>query len=176
SSNADVRWRAASDLAQVLLRDDQLSSDPKFALDLTERLQRALRSLSATEAALAQQAHRPDDLEPNRKQFEDERTYVLYLMACVGNVRVPVAVPVLKGLAERQEGADPDALAQRRVRAVWALANLGEHLQPFDDAAKERLQQGESLKRFGMLSPARQQFVLDRLAEEADKGGERGQC
>src|SRR5437764_440430 len=43
SSNPDVRWRAANDLAQVLLRDRQepepkLAADPGFALDLAELL------------------------------------------------------------------------------------------------------------------------------------------
>src|SRR5207244_6408731 len=37
-ANPDVRWRAAQDLAQVLPRDDMLASDPKFALDLADRL------------------------------------------------------------------------------------------------------------------------------------------
>src|SRR5262245_52000178 len=37
SANADIRWRAASDLAQVLKRDENLASDPEFALRLAER-------------------------------------------------------------------------------------------------------------------------------------------
>src|SRR5947209_7767626 len=40
SSNEDIRWRAASDLAQVLKRPESidLASDAGFALDLAERL------------------------------------------------------------------------------------------------------------------------------------------
>ena len=37
NTNPDVRWRAAEDLAQVLLRDDELASDPEFGLDLSQR-------------------------------------------------------------------------------------------------------------------------------------------
>src|SRR4051812_24089917 len=41
SSNPEVRWRAASDLAQVLLRKPELASDADFALALAERLRSA---------------------------------------------------------------------------------------------------------------------------------------
>src|SRR5690242_949874 len=37
NSNKEVRWRAASDLVQVLLRDDNLASDSDFALQLVKR-------------------------------------------------------------------------------------------------------------------------------------------
>src|SRR5258708_20570883 len=53
-ANADVRWRAALDLAQVLPRDDKLASDPKFALDLAERLRQALKDCSLSEGRIAQ--------------------------------------------------------------------------------------------------------------------------
>src|SRR5262245_57125427 len=44
SPNADIRWRGANDLAQVLQRPESLAlaSDPTFALDLAERLHKAL--------------------------------------------------------------------------------------------------------------------------------------
>src|SRR6516165_5460701 len=42
NTNAEVRWRAANDLAQVLLRDDSLASDANFALQLTGRLRKVL--------------------------------------------------------------------------------------------------------------------------------------
>src|SRR4029077_21124372 len=38
STNADIRWRAASDLAQVLKRDDKLAADASFGLRLAEQL------------------------------------------------------------------------------------------------------------------------------------------
>src|SRR5262249_10574591 len=40
--NPDVRWRAAETLSQVLPRDDNLASDARFALDLTDELRSAL--------------------------------------------------------------------------------------------------------------------------------------
>src|SRR5260370_36710703 len=42
--NTEVRWRRASDLAQVLPRDKTLASNPPFALELAELLQQALRA------------------------------------------------------------------------------------------------------------------------------------
>src|SRR5438132_11930664 len=35
SSNADVRWRTAEELARVLPNDEHLAADPAFALDLS---------------------------------------------------------------------------------------------------------------------------------------------
>src|SRR5262245_24529609 len=55
SSNEDIRWRAASDLAQVLKRPEslELASDPRFALELTVRLKDALDELEKREQELA---------------------------------------------------------------------------------------------------------------------------
>src|SRR5262249_14393057 len=57
SSNEDIRWRAASDLAQVLKRPESidLASDPKFALELATRLESALAELEKREQELAKQ-------------------------------------------------------------------------------------------------------------------------
>src|SRR5438034_5915203 len=51
SDNADIRWRCASDLAQVLKRADgvQLKSDAAFALELAQKLRVALDELLAAE-------------------------------------------------------------------------------------------------------------------------------
>src|SRR5260370_42667341 len=53
-TNADVRWRAAQELAQVLPRDDKLASDPKFGLELADRLRRTLTESEAGEKKLAE--------------------------------------------------------------------------------------------------------------------------
>src|SRR5438309_1502380 len=49
SDNADIRWRGASDLAQILKRPEPATlrwkADAKFALDLTERLDLAFKRL-----------------------------------------------------------------------------------------------------------------------------------
>src|SRR2546423_6127431 len=53
SANADIRWRAANDLAQVLKRDDTLAADVGFALKIAERLARASEELERSEKHLA---------------------------------------------------------------------------------------------------------------------------
>jgi hypothetical protein len=151
NTNVEVRWRAASDLAQVLLRDDHLASDPKFALDLAARLAAALqvdRLAANTSPALT-----GDDA----KAREAERNYIVYLSACLGNFAVPVGVPLLCDLATRTDGADAETLRLRHRQAVWALANLG-----------------ENLKRFDRLTPERRAQVLAQLDEESQVPGERG--
>src|SRR5262249_16732902 len=54
NNNGEVRWRAASDLVQVLLRDDELASDSDFALELVQRLRRTLKSSADFEKAHAE--------------------------------------------------------------------------------------------------------------------------
>src|SRR5262249_42948890 len=49
SPNPDVRWRTAEDLAQTLLRDDTLASDPKFALDVAARLKESLTTAASAQ-------------------------------------------------------------------------------------------------------------------------------
>src|ERR1700676_4619494 len=51
-ANPEVRWRGAEDLAQVLLRDDHLASDPHFGLEIAERLRSALKANFAAEKSL----------------------------------------------------------------------------------------------------------------------------
>jgi hypothetical protein len=153
--NPDVRWRGAQDLAQVLLRDDHLASNPKFALDLADRLRQALQSNAADEKELAERLRQTAkyDLNRDRKPLEPGRDHILYLSACLGNLTIPVGAPLLSEMALNQEGGDAKAIAQRRRQAVWVLANLGAHL-----------------KRFDKLSPSRQDTVLAELEAEADSG------
>jgi hypothetical protein len=138
--NNEVRWQAASDLAQVLLRDDRLAADGPFALELAGRLE-GVRSLrEGDEKAFADRAAAlsPGEATRERTRLEPERNYILYLGACLGNCMVPVGVPVLNKLAEQEQGMEPRALAERRRQAVWALANLGENLKRFDKLPAER--------------------------------------
>src|SRR5437868_5661749 len=51
--NPDVRWRGAEYLSQMLLRDDNLASNPKFGLDLADRLRQTLDSNATAERGLA---------------------------------------------------------------------------------------------------------------------------
>src|SRR5258707_2685493 len=87
SANPDIRWRAANDLAQVLKRDDKLAADPVFGLRLTERFVRALDELDRLEKARAALPPGADDkdLAAATKSLIDQRNYVQYLGACLGN-------------------------------------------------------------------------------------------
>ncbi len=156
--NADVRWVAAHDLAEHLLRDETLAADPKFALELAERLRRALDESAPAEAILAAHSPRPTgpDLEAERKSRETERMFIQYLMGCLSSVRVPVGVSLLREVAENQDIADAEILAQQRQVAVFALARLGEKLKGFDDFSEER-----------------KQAVLAALEEESPGSGQR---
>src|SRR5579864_9281961 len=50
--NPEVRWRTASDLAQVLLRDKEMAANADFALQLTQRLDKAIQGSKAAEKEL----------------------------------------------------------------------------------------------------------------------------
>jgi hypothetical protein len=159
SSNPDVRWRAAEDLAQVLLRDDSLAANPGFALDLAERLQLALRRLAAEEKNAKERAV-PTALGgavQGDEAMESEANYVLYLSACLGNFSIPVGVPTLSEMALGKVGYSDASTVRKRWRALWALANLG-----------------ENLKRFDKLAPEKQESALDTLRAETTTPGSRG--
>jgi hypothetical protein len=143
--NPDVRWRAAADLAQTLPRDQKLSSDPNFGLQLALRLRRTLRNNRPNEkilkdgqlAADERQRLSADEVTRQRKALEPHRTFENFLCACLGNFIVPTGGPVLRETAEgRLDGADiemePQARAMLRRQAVWGLALLGENLKRFD--------------------------------------------
>jgi HEAT repeat protein len=175
--NPEVRWRAADDLAQVLLRDEHLAADPRFALELAGRLHRGIDGVAEAEQAYAErlralptdppeEERRRLENDGERKRLDAERAYVHYLMACLSDFTVPVAVPLLADLAVKPDvAAEADARvirpeaawASRRPEAVWALAKLG-----------------ENARRFGQLPAEQQQAILDALAEEAAAGSERG--
>lgn len=133
-ANSEVRWRSAADLSQVLLRDDRLASDPAFALALAQRLDRARAGSAEVEAAFAERAGKlsPEEFRKEQAKLEQERNYINYLSACLGNFMVPVGAPLLEQLATQDKGLEPKALATRRRDAMWALAKLGDNLRRFD--------------------------------------------
>jgi hypothetical protein len=146
--NAEVRWRTAADLAQVLLRDDQLAADADFGLKLADRLQRAHANNQEAEESFAKRVATlsADDAERERKKLEAERNYIGYLSVAVGNFMLPIGVPVLNKLATQEAGMEPKALFQQRSQAVWALIILG-----------------EKCKRFDKLNPVEQANIIARL-------------
>jgi hypothetical protein len=164
-TNADVRWRAAQELAQVLPRDDKLATDAKFALELAERLRQALNDGLAGEKRFAELTSKSSTANEDEKKalakarddLEASRKYADYLAASLGGFALPVGVPLLKEMALKDTAQEPRALALRRRQAVWALANLG-----------------MNLKRFDNLSEAQQDAALETLRDESSGTGERG--
>jgi hypothetical protein len=142
SSNPEKRWRTASDLAQVLLRKEELASDVDFALALSDRLQNALDESAAAEKDFAAKVGGMDRKEKARalQKLEASRNYIMFLTACLGNMIVPVGAPQLAQMALQTEGMEPEALLQRRLRALWALATLGENVKRFNEKLSEEAQ------------------------------------
>jgi hypothetical protein len=164
SPNEDIRWRAASDLAQVLKRPESidLASDPKFALELAVRLQEALTDLEQREAELAKEAGKqtdPERFKAQQNKLKPQRKYVLYLISALGGFTVPVGAPLLCQIAEKETGPNAGENALRRYPAILALANLGEGLKIFKKD----------------LKPEKQQQAIEVLKEEQNKPGLRGE-
>lgn len=158
-ANPDVKWRAAHDLTQVLLRDDQLAGNVSFSLDLTEQTRQLLEENKDRERRAAEAASRGTPSEADlaaRKTLQTERSALEYLCACLGNLIVPVGAPMLNQMATQDEGLNAEATAFRHRKAVWALANLGKNVQRFDK-----------------LPPQRQQALLEDLKGAAAGSGER---
>ncbi len=157
NTNKEVRWCAANDLAQVLLRDDTLASDSAFALQLTQRLRKVLDSSAPFEKVHAEQVAKltPDDETRELAKLEPDRNYILFLTQCLGHFKVPVGAPVLEEMALQESGLDPRALNARRPQALLALANLGKNLQRFDH-----------------LSAERQEAIKSQLETVAESGGD----
>jgi len=153
--NKEVRWRAANDLTQVLLRDDTLASDSAFALQLTQRLRKVLDTSAPFEKTYAEQFAKLSAEEKTRelKKLEPDRDYILLLAQCLSHFMVPVGAPVLEEMAMQTSGLDSRALNARRLQALWALANLG-----------------ENMKRFDNLSAEQQEMVKSQLETTADSG------
>jgi hypothetical protein len=153
--NPDVRWRAASDLADVLVRNDNIALDAHFALGIAERLKRAREQGVAAEKALATLTG--EDLANANKARETDRLFVQYLAACLGYFRVPVGLTPLMELAENRDIIDKEESAKRRRGAWFALALMGERLKGFESLTEEQ-----------------RLTVMIALEEESQKGGDRG--
>jgi hypothetical protein len=146
--NGEVRWRAASDLAQTLPRNEELARNVDFALELADRLDRALDGSAEAEKSFVAREGKlsAEEKDRERAKLAADRNYVMYLSASLGNFMMPVGVEGLKKLAVQEGGMETEALAERRRRALLALAVLGENLNRFDKLSAE--QQGEMLERF----------------------------
>lgn len=134
SSNIDIRKRTASDLAQVLKRDDVLATNVDFGLKLAAQLRQAVADLERSEP----EPGRATESASMRTEDENRRWYVQFLIASVGNLMTPVGGPELADLARTGAGHDPKVNAMVRRQAVWALAALGEALHRFDQLPEDR--------------------------------------
>jgi hypothetical protein len=184
NTNPEVRWRAASDLALVLQRDDHLAANATFGLDLAERLNQTRNLVEPAEKAIAERLRKSPRLDKEFRQrvqddpqyagpaddlewralltewnaLEPSLNYLLYLSSCLGNMSVPVGAPLLGELALK-EGADDNVLTTRqRLHCVHALAALG-----------------NNVGRLEKLTPPEREAVLATLEEEAGKGGLRAE-
>src|SRR5207244_3621272 len=78
------------------------------------------------------------DAVKSKPALTAQRNYVQYLGACLGNLSIPVGVPLLTDLARTGRGSDPKLRALTRRQAVWALATLGDGLKRFQKLPDER--------------------------------------
>lgn len=167
SDNADIRWRAASDLAQILKRPEAGSlrwkADAVFSLELAERLHRALDELRAMERTTAEQVSRLEQQEKNAgrtltaaevdaqwRKVAQVRNHVSFLASALGDLHVPVGVPLLAQICLNDQSPDLKGNTLQRRKALWSLANLG-----------------ANTRAFAKLPPEKQAEALDALRGEA---------
>ena len=132
SSNPDIRWRTASDLAQVLRRDPGLASNADFGLNLAAILKQSLGELERAETSQAAAgAQNAEATARERKESQARQAYIQYLIASLGNLMTPVGAPLLGDIAKKSGSRDPRTDALMRRQALWALAALGDNLQKF---------------------------------------------
>lgn len=135
SDNADIRWRGASDLAQVLKRPESVSlkTDAAFALDLAERLQTAFDDLSRKEKNLeTEMAGKADEERAAAwRKLKAERNHVRFLAAALGDFYIPVGAPVLRAIVLYKDSPDKQGNTLRRRQGVWALGHMGANLKEF---------------------------------------------
>lgn len=151
STNPDIRWRGANDLAQSLARKENvpLRTNVTFALDLCERLDTAIAALDKEEAAIA--AGLPKNADPAKAygKLEAQRNLVNFLARALGDFLFPAGVPQLAGMIQKEPGPDLIGGTTTRRQALWSLANLGNTITGFKD-----------------LKPQQQELVLAKLHQE----------
>jgi hypothetical protein len=154
--NPEVRWRAAADLSQELPRKEAFAQNVRFALALTERLDRALDANASAELAHKKRLRDEGDIAVP-KPLQRERDFILFLTLCLGHFQTPVGATELGQLALGKTEGDAETVFRRRANAVKALMDLGANLQKFDS-----------------LDQAKRDELTARLKEESEAGGKRG--
>jgi hypothetical protein len=135
NENTDIRWRGASDLAQILKRPESMNlrSDPDFALALAQRLRAGLDDLAQEEARIQKKVATASAQEKEAawgKPLDAKRNYVNFLAATMGDFLVPVGVPLLCEIVLRDDSPDPKSILRRR-QALSSLISLGDNLKSF---------------------------------------------
>jgi hypothetical protein len=127
SRNADVRWRAANEIAQRLTRDDQLAANPRFGLRLASLLRKVCDEMDDRTQGVSSSSS-----QTNRQGLLEKRKDIQFLVPCLGNLTIPIGVPLLNDIALKGKSSDPKTIALLRRDAVWGLANLAQNLSRYD--------------------------------------------
>lgn len=145
SDNADIRWRGASDLAQVLKRPESmhLRSDVRFAMELAHRLRSALDELDAEERHIQEKAAKSSTADREKlwrtsTTLRNLRNHVSFLAAALGDFVAPSGLPLLSEIILRDDSPDVKGNLLRRRQALWALSNLGENIKGFKKLSKDK--------------------------------------
>src|SRR5260370_4293110 len=99
SGNDDIRWRAASDLAQILKRPESGSqkwkADAVFALELAQRLRRSLDELARDENETADKVAGLTTAEQDAawRNLPPNRNHVTFLAPALGDFHIPPGIP-----------------------------------------------------------------------------------
>lgn len=170
SNNADIRWRAASDLAQILKRPEPATlrwkADPKFALDLTERLDLAFQRLLENEKVRTAEFNASSDKDKHLiwRKLREDRDHIAYLAAALGEFHVPVGAPLLCKILKHETSADINGNTQQRRMILWALINMGENLKGYAKVpAEQQREMIAALKEEASKSEARASWARTGL-------------
>jgi hypothetical protein len=156
SDNADIRWRAASDLAQILKRPEggsqKWKADAAFALELAQRLRTSLDELARAEKETAEKIATLPAAEQDAawRKLATQRHHVSFLASALGDFHVPVGVPLLSEICLNDVSPDLKGNTMQRRKAMWSLFNLG-----------------ANTRAFAKLAPDKQAEALDVLRSEA---------
>ena len=162
NDNPDIRWRGASDLAQILKRPEPATlrwkADPKFALDLAERLDLAFQRLLKDEKRIGMEFAQSTDKNKHLlwRPLNKDRDHINFLAAALGEFHAPVGAPVLCAILKHDGSPDLNGNTLQRRKALWALINMG-----------------ENLKTFATIPAEHRQNLLAGLKEEANADGAR---
>lgn len=149
SDNADIRWRAASDLAQILKRPESGSqkwkADPVFALELAQRLRRSLDELARAERETAEKVAKLTSVEQDVawRKLAPQRNHVSFLASALGDFHAPVGIPLLAEICLNDASPDLKGNTMQRRKAMWSLFNLGANTRVFSKLAPDK--RGEAL-------------------------------